>query len=929
MLHLALKTEFSFKETFGRVSDIVDHVNAPFIGVADSNNTFAHIALETACKDSKTKPIYGVRLMVVETIKKDRWNTGPEYIFIAKNTNGLREIYSLVKQAWDNFYYFPKIQFNDVLRISEDVYVIAENIFNLDRLDYIALTSRTPVLIANITEIPKIAIINNSFISPEDRNVYQLLVGQRNMDNQTYAQHILTTKEWFRLWHDESAIENTYTVAENCNAELPSAKMIKFKGHESIEYLCKLGAKKRKVDIAEGTEYGDRYLRELAMIKKKDYVDYFLIVADIIAKAKKKMLVGPSRGSSAGALICWLLGITEVDPIEFGLLFERFIDETRSDLPDIDIDFPDKKRDIVLKDLVKTYGREHIRHIANINTMQARSAIANFAKELDIPPWETDAIKDAIIVRSGGDARAEMTMVDTFTTTDVGKAFIKEHPEMILAAKIEGHASHTGMHAAGIIICNEPIHHFVGINTRDDVAMVDKKGAKRVNLLKIDCLGLRTLTILEDFAKLTGMKSSEFYKLSFDDEEVFELFKNERFAGIFQFEGFSLQSVAKQMEITKFEDMLAITSLARPGALHSGGASRYAERRSGTHAPIYYSKLHKEITEETYGVVVYQEQMMRMVKDIGCMTWDDVHALRRVSSKSLGREAFAQYKAKFMEGAVNTHKMELKIAEAMWNDIRHSGNWMFNKSHAVAYAMISYWTAWAKVKHPLEFAVACLNNAKDENSALKLLRDLVQHDGIEYTFFDPDESQEHWTIHNGKLLGGLSTLKGIGPKKAKDIINRRENNIPFTPTMIHTLMNPESIFEELFPCQAKFHDFYEYPAAHGLSKPPSLIKTINGEGMYIFIGVLKTKNVRDLNQYEHVQKRGGEIYKTDSIMLNIIVEDDTDSLMCQVDRFHFEKMGRLIAETGVEGKDWYLIKGKISTMEWRVIRIVDIFHLGV
>ena len=952
MIHLALQTEFSFKQCFGHINDVARTVaeqGCSAAGIADLNNTFGHVKWEKACKKYGIKPIYGVRLFLTES-KESRLCHAP-HIFIALNDDGLREIYRLVAKAWDNFHYIPRLYQSDLREGPSQALgyalvapryspiTLGEKSRPSPRQAASRLAFRTvpPGLsLPGEGTGPNLPIITNRYNTIADREVYQLMAGRTKRGNDYFCnyedsvnpQHILTQDEcnfYFKL----EDVSRTYEVADMCNAKLTKAGMARFKVPkkkkpiELIDELCKERAKELGIRIGNrlkgDEEYQMRYEREMELIEKKDYADYFLIVADMIQYAKKQMMVGPARGSSAGSLVCYLLRITEIDPIKHGLLFERFIDLNRIDLPDIDVDFPDKKREKVIEYLHHKYGSDNVRSIANVNTFQPKSAIGEFAAGLGIPKYETEAVKDAIIERSGGDARAAMCLLDTFETTDVGKEFIQKYPQMKLVTKIEDHASHAGKHAAGIIVSPEPLSHFVGINSRDDSIMLDKKDAEALGLLKIDCLGLRTLSILEDVCDAIGMSYDELYELPLDNEPAYEIFRHMRLAGIFQFEGYALQALTRQMNVTKFDDLVAITSLARPGALNSGGANRYVKYHSGKEEPRYYNELHKTLTEETFGVCVFQEQMMEIARQIGNLSWEDVSELRKAASKSLGDEFFAKYKDGFMEGALQS--LDEEEAEAIWNDICHSGSWSFNKSHAVAYSLLSYWTAYFKANYPLEFSVAVLNNSNDIDSAIKFLRDIVVNDGIEYIPFDPDESDVGWSVYDGKLLGGLTNVHGIGDKKAAEIKRGK-----LTPGIVKKLMTATTPFDILFPTEHYFGKFYKDPKSYGLDNPPVEIRTIQEPGDYLFIGKLVGKNQRDLNEYVFVKDRGYTIDE-DNLYLLLTLEDDTDSIICKIhQRDYIELRGKEIADTGKIGESWYIVKGRLKGA-WRKIEVEAIENL--
>jgi DNA-directed DNA polymerase III PolC len=639
----------------------------------------------------------------------------------------------------------------------------------------------------------------------------------------------------------------------------------------------------------------------------------------MIRYAKRNgVLVGPSRGSSAGSLVCYLLDITEINPIKHNLLFERFIDLNRDDLPDIDIDFPDDKRQLVIDYLIKKYGENCVAALANINNYQGKSAISDFAQCLGIPKYETDAVKGAIIVRSGGDARADSKISDTFSDTDAGREFISKFPIMEIVSKVEGHASHAGKHAAGIIVSNKPLTTFGAINSRDGIIMMNKKSAEYINLLKIDVLGLRTLTILAEVCKMIKMPVSDLYTLPLEDSKTYDLFQNMRLTGIFQFDGPSLRNIVKQIGASNFNDLALITALSRPGALNSGGTGRYIEYKTGRKQPVYFSELHKQITQDSLGVVVYQEQMMQITKLIGNLCWEDVNSLRQASSRSMGDAYFSKFKDKFIEGAMATETRE--NAESLWHDISSAGSWLFNKSHAVGYGIVSYWTAYFKANYPLEFAAANLNHLSDESSGVKLLRDFYENDGIRYKPIDPDKSGVHWTIRNGELLGGLTNLEGVQEKTAKKIIADRKTG-KLTPAIVKKLMNPVTAYDDLFPCRTRFGRMYNDYQGEGLSRKPNFIRDVTGKDNYIIIGKVVQRDIRDRNDAQSLVRRSGQHVQGNSMYLRLIIEDDTDSIICLIGHKDYIRLeGAELSEKLIVDKTYVRITGSIKS-DWRTIAI--------
>lgn len=939
IINLALRTGFSFKKVFGSLEKTLEFQKENYIGIADQNNSYGHVALEKKCIEKKINPIFGVRLTVVLDAPKNvkpRGQFGHEYIFIAQTDSALKEIYNLIKISHDNFYYRGNISEHDVLNLSENVFVIAESFDCPDRIDFIALSPNTNRFYLNeYPNIPRVAIVDNYYPTPLDKDVYEIFTFPRETNFKTSSQHILTTLEWeleikrkFPSENIKTPVKNTHFIAKQCKAKLTKAPMIKWSGSESINYLCKLGASKRGIDIKNDGVYKERFDREVKVINEKDFGDYFLVVADLIKWAKTKMLVGASRGSSAGSLVCYLMGITEVDPIEYGLYFERFIDLNRDDLPDIDIDFPDTKRKAVLKYLIKKYGGEKVRHISTISKMKPNVSVNEWAKNLKIPPFETESLKNSVIERPKGDKRANLCLADTFETIETGKDFLETFPCMESVKEIEGHPRHSGIHAAGIIVCNDPIHYFCGVNTRKDIntSMLDKDEAEYLNLLKIDVLGLKTLSVLEDCGNQIGFDNNDFYKINLKDEKTFLLLNEFRFSGVFQFEGDALSALTRKIGIRNFNDMVILTALARPASLQSGNAARYVKYYLGKEEPKYVSELHKKITFDTFGILVYQEQLLETCRLIGKMDWKDINILRKALSKSLGDEFFEGYKEKFLKGAKETGLNE-DDSDYLWGQIKHAGNYAFNKAHSVSYCMISYWTAYLKANFPLEFTVSNLNNSKDDEAALKILRDAFIFDGIEYIPFDIEKSKAKWSVEDGKIIGGAINLKGIGIQKANKFISDRSEGKAPTKSILEKIKNPETPFDILFPAKHFWGDIYKRPSLYGLDQSPVEIINIDGKGEFCFIGMLKEKSIKDLNEYSAIAKRKGKVLDGDSLMVTIKIQDDTDSVMCSVNRFRYHNdIGQDIFENSVEDKDWFIIKGEI-VFDYRYIFITDIVKL--
>jgi len=501
--------------------------------------------------------------------------------------------------------------------------------------------------------------------------------------------------------------------------------------------------------------------------------------------------------------------------------------------------------------------------------------------------------------------------MDTFNDLDIGKQVLNKYPQMRIAEKMENHARHSGVHAAGIIVTEDPVSKYCSVSAQTGAAQIDKKDAENLNLLKIDALGLRTLSVLQDVLDQVGWSREKLVNFPLDDEASFKILNDEKYAGIFQFEGYALQSLTRQMKIANFEDICSITALARPGPLTSGGTTQFIKKRTGAEPVYHFHKMTEEATEVTYGIVVYQEQVMTIAREIGKLTWEEVSELRRAMSKSLGEEFFDRYWQRFKVGAEENGLDEKKSRE-IWDNINTMGSMAFNRSHAVSYAMVSYWCCVLKSRFPLEFAAACLRNVKDDDQGVKLLRE-VAREGLAHKPYDKFKSNLNWSVQEGELIGGLIGIKGIGPKMADDIVKRRELKQPLTPRQETLLDNGQTPYDDIFECERRFGHIKKDPASHKITTKITDIHDLEADnpGEFVVFGKLVEKNLRDLNEAVNLAKRGGRRAETHNLWLNMKFEDDTGPILAGIDRFKYPKLGKPIVEDGKIG-DWYLLKGKIN-----------------
>ncbi len=926
MIHLRLRTEYSFRKAFGTPERVLDAAGGTAAAITDGG-TWGHVAWSKACKKKGIKPIFGVELFVCQDARDRTKQGGVKMAFLARNNDGLEEIYQLVTRANDLFYYQPRIDYRDVNGLTTNIIVLSGSGADLTRLlpkvnIYLELNPSNQNWNRTVNKSKgwqRVVCCNNSFPTTADRPCYEIVAGERNRELRTSIMHIADEDE-LRLAIPEANDDdflNTERIALDCNAELPKAEMVRPERKVSLYELCIEGAKQRGLPLEESDgslslaneEYNQRLFRELTIIGTKNFEDYFYLITEIVRDAKTKMFVGPARGSSGGSLVCYLLGITDINPIQHGLIFERFIDITRPDLPDIDLDFPDDKRELVLEEIKRRYGSTRVGKVGTISRYKGRSVLLDLGKQLNIPAGDMKDAKDA----------ADLFGVTTaLTIHDAGKTLLEKYPGLRLALELEDHATHSGTHAAGIIVTDKPLSKFCSVD-KDGTAQVDKKDAEVLGMLKIDALGLRTLSVIDDCLNTIGKDRDWLLSLPLDDPEAFAILNEEKFSGIFQFEGKAMQNVTRQMKVHSFEDISALSSLARPGPLHCGSTSEFVERRTGKAPVTHLHDLVAPITEETYGVIVYQEQVMRICREVGDMDWYSVSEVRRGMGKSLGPEFLAPYWEMFRDGCVEKG-IEIAQARRIWDKMETFGSYAFNKSHSVAYGYISYWSCYLKAYFPLQFSAACLRNAKDEDQSIGLLREL-RNEGMEFKPVDVERSTLNWSVVDGVLVGGLTNIKGLGSKKAEDILIRRKEGRELQPGQKKLLLNPKTPFDDIFEATRKFGTIYKNPGEFNIhSAPVSVINDMHEEANYVFIGKIRSIELRDMNDSQSLLKRGGKKINRNSLFLMLELEDDTGSIKARVERDNYARWGKPLLDTAKEG-DWYLWKGKIRDESWRTVSI--------
>jgi DNA polymerase III alpha subunit len=940
-----IRTGFSFKVAAGHLPDVMSRIKEIGLSkavICDRNSTFGFNKWSKLCKKEGILPVYGVELAVTPEIGAKR-PTVDYWKFLAKDS--IRPLNELVALATSNPGKEPSLLYSQAHRAKGLFKITGERVM-LDEVDegdsdlFLGLSPALPK--ATFERAKKLgmnfcAVSDNVYPREEDREFYRVIMGSR-ANTQSYPQWIMSDEEWeasVKWFADEdsilAALESRDAILEECSAELRQATLVVPEKPKTLRQMCLDGAKRLKVEMNQ--VYTDRLERELKVIDEKKFEDYFYVLADVIMWAKERMIVGPARGSSCGSLVCYLLGITTIDPIPFDLIFERFIDITRADLPDVDVDFSDARRHLVFEYIEQKYGRERIARLGSVGQFKPRSALKQVGVALRIPSWQTEKVADGAVQRSFGDNRASFTIEDTLTGTPAGIAMIKEFPESIVVTKMEGHPSNAGQHAAGVVITQEPISEYVAVDSSTGAAMCDKKDAEDLGLLKIDALGLTQLSIFERTLELIGKPSISGYleTIPLDDPMAFEVLNRGDFSGIFQFQAATVQRITKMITVDHIEDLIAITALARPGPLGSGGTDEWIKRRNGAKVE-YPDPILEPYLRDTLGIVIYQETVLKIGREIGGLSWADVTALRKAMSKSLGREFFDQYGEPWKKAAAEKG-IPGPVLEKFWEDMCQFGAWAFNRAHSVAYGIVSYWCCWLKANHPLEFAAATLDMEADPNKQIQLLRELVK-EGIEYVSVDSDHSIDKWvpvTIGNSrKLVGPLTNVEGIGPATVMEILDCRKNGKPLRGVVAKRLSGAKTPIDSLFPIADAVNR--KYPDldrdANIVTKPTPVAEVQAGLiGTVLVIVRIDSMNPSDENTLTKVQKRGGRTVSGPHMSLNVFASDDTGEMLCRVDRHDFERIGKPVWEEGGAGKALWAFKGTVPR-SFRMLSVKQIKYLG-
>jgi DNA polymerase-3 subunit alpha len=854
-VHLHCHSHYSLLDGANRIPELVAKVkelgmNA--LALTDHGNLFGAIEFYRECKDNGINPIVGYEAYVAPRARRERearrrGEAGYHLTLLAKNHSGFKNLIKMATSAYlEGYHYVPRIdkellaghkegiiclsgcassEFSEFIlkdQIEEatdlarwfhelfgsDFYVEIQN----NGLEIQRRCAEVAIDIANRLGLPLVATCDAHYLCQPDSPAHDVLLcintgKTRNDPNRLrYGSdqfYVRPPEEMYEIFSNQAeAVLRSQEIADRCDLELD------FKARhfpifvtpgqrapeDYLRELCEEGLRERYGDPPP-PEAVDRLNHELDIICRMGFASYFLIVWDFVRFAHENGIPASARGSGCGAIVAYVLKLSRVDPLEYDLLFERFLDPSRNEAPDIDIDFCQEGRERVICYVRQKYGESSVAQIGTFGTMAARAAVRDVGRVLDMPLARVDQVAKLIPQTLG------ITLDDALKqNVELRQQYEADSQvrELIdIARKLEGTNRNAGTHAAGVVISNGPLSDHVPLQrvirkgddegSRQDEAVVTTQWVmgdlERVGLLKMDILGLRTLTLLDNAVKLirtTRGIDIDLDRITLDDSQTYALLQRGDAKGVFQFESDGIRELLKRLKPDRIGDLIACNALYRPGPLGGGMVDAYINRKHGREKADYSHPVLKEILEETYGVMVFQEQVMRILNRLGGIELSSAYACIKAISKKK-QETIDLRRAEFLKGAQERGVAE-PTARSIFDLITHFGGYGFNKSHTAAYALLGYQTAYLKAHYTPEFMAALLSSEIEDGNKRDMM---VQHIddarrlGVEVLAPDVNNSDVEFTVADGKILFGLTAIKGVGRGAAQEIVARRAEHGPY------------------------------------------------------------------------------------------------------------------------------------------------------
>ncbi len=845
-VHLHVHTEYSLLDGANRIPALIERA-AEFgmksMAITDHGVMYGVIEFYKTAKKNGIKPILGCE---VYTARRTRFDKQPgidadqgHLVLLAKNNEGYKNLMKIVSAGFtEGFYYKPRID-TDLLRqysgglialsacLSGDIpkallegdhkkarlkalefnEIFGQGNFYLELqnngIEDQNLVNQSLIKLSRETGIPLVATNDAHYLRREDSKAHEVLLciqtGKKMTDEDRMKfnsdeLYVKSQEEMVSSFRNiPEAIENTARIADMCNVELefnklhlPEFKVPEEKDpYDYLHSLCIEGLRRIYGDDASKPEYTDRLEYELQVIRQMGYVDYFLIVWDFIKYSKDNgIMVGPGRGSAAGSLTAYCLGITTIDPLKYSLLFERFLNPERVTMPDIDIDFCYVRRPEVIEYVVRKYGADRVAQIITFGTMAARAAIRDVGRALDIPYGEVDIIAKMIPMQPG------MTISKALELNPELKIKYgddEKATELIdTALLLEGMPRHASTHAAGVLISKDPVTEYVPLQKNDEsvTTQFPMGTLEELGLLKMDFLGLRTLTVIRDAKELIFKNHGiglDMDKLDMDDPDVYKMIGEGKTTGVFQLESAGMTQFMKDLQPSSLEDVIAGISLYRPGPMDS--IPKYIKNKNNPGEITYEHPMLEGILDVTYGCMVYQEQVMQIVRELAGYSYGRSDLVRRAMSKKK-HDVMLKERENFIHGIVDEsgnltvrgavrNGVDEKTASRIFDQMIDFASYAFNKSHAAAYAVVAYQTAWLKHYYPVEFMAATLNSFLGSAERVSHYVHECKKMGIDVLPPDVNESDVMFTVVKGKIRFGMAAVKNVGESAVGELIKER------------------------------------------------------------------------------------------------------------------------------------------------------------
>jgi DNA polymerase-3 subunit alpha len=844
-VHLHVHTQYSLLDGAIKLDDLVacaQEYRMPALAITDHGNMFGVIEFYKKCMAGGIKPIIGCEVYVApQGLRKKEPikglpDAGYHLILLVKDMSGYKNLMKLSTIGYlEGFYHKPRIDKEVLKKHSDGLFALSSclhgeiptllladnynkakdlveeykstfgegNFFLEIQNHQIEEEKKAIRLLAKLAEETQVGLVATNdchYLKKEHALAHDVLLciqtGKKvtDTDRLKFANdnmYFKSPEEMKKLFEDfPQAIENTIRIAEQCNLDLEFGKthLPDFPpppGFDDLDCYLELlslkGLTQRYSKVTPGLE--ERLKYELKVIKQMGFAGYFLIVKDFIDYAKNKGIrVGPGRGSVGGSLVAYALGITNLDPIKYGLLFERFLNPERISLPDIDIDFSDKERDKIIRYVINKYGKDNVAQIITFGTMAARAVVRDVGRALDISYSEVDRIAKII------PWLPDMTLKTALEREPELRNLVSSDPRieklMSYSEVLEGLCRHASTHAAGVVIAPEALTEYVPLykGTKEEITtQYDMKGIEDIGLLKMDFLGLRTLTVIDETLKMLREDQNlvlDIDSIALDDKKTYQLFSNGETVGIFQFESSGMRDYLCKLKPESLEELTAMNALYRPGPLDSYMIDEYIQRKRGQKRIVYEQPLLEPILKETYGVIVYQEQVLKIASELAGYSLGKADILRKAMGKKKA-ELMIQQREEFKKGA-KAKGIKEEVADKIFDLMATFGRYGFNKAHSAGYAYIAYQTAYLKVHYPVQFMAATMSSEIGNTNRIVTLIEECRRMGIEVLPPDTNESLGSFKVVETKIRFGLEAVKNVGHGAIEAIVCARERVGKFT-----------------------------------------------------------------------------------------------------------------------------------------------------